>query len=311
MKEPVKLLEDLRRNREDIAAAAGLDTAGFLLGAGESVDEYIQRCSQLLTEAERLIRRTGEGKTVLAPGVKVGKRDRIPAGVVAEAGDITEELYRFRIDWAPGFFVNERMGFLWGGCSWYDPESGALTYIVRSAFRDRAKWGIYERGELIAHELCHAAHTPLAFDQLEEFFAYQTGKKPFRRYMGNCFIRGYDAFVFITPPFLVLAIQLMNIFMRWSVPIWPFWGLGAVVVLWFLVRNQLARNRFFRAARALSVGGVDAVNAVLFRCTNDEITEIGRLKRGGFNDYLDAKCAEALRWRVIRHRFVEANKHEA
>ena len=311
MKEPAKLLDALRRDRDNIAAAAGLDAAGFLLGADESVADYIDRCARLLVEAEKLIRRSGEGKTTLAPGVKVGKRDRIPANIAAEAGDITDSLYSFRIDWAPGFFVNERMGFLWGGCSWYDPESGALTYIIRSAFRNRAKWGIYERGELIAHELCHAAHAPLAFDQLEEFFAYQTSRKHFRRYMGNCFIRGYDAFLFIMPPFLVLAVQLLNIFMSWSIPIWPLWVLGVAVVLWFLGRNQLARNRFFRAVRVLHEGGVAAANAVLFRCTNEEIGEIGGLERGEFDEYLERKCADALRWRVIRHRFVEVKEHEA
>ena len=86
---------------------------------------------------------------------------------------------------------------------------------------------------------------PLRDVPLEEFFAYRTSPSPFRRYLGNCFIRDYDALLFVIPVFILLGSVLLQSFWLPALPVWPFWIVALAYPAYLLFRNA----RSFFAAR--------------------------------------------------------------
>lgn len=279
-----------------------LDAAGFLPGPGESAETFLARV-QAISDAENALREQLEtdGTATVFESIHVSLEEAIPPEIIEEAGDITEELYGFRVRHVPGFFLSRDVGLLWGGCMIGDTVEPLAVFLIRGIFRTRERWLFYNRRELQAHELCHSMRQSLHDVEQEEFFAYRTSPSRLRRYLGNCFIRDYDAILFVIPTLLLLAAQIAQSFLLPRLPVWPFWILALAYPAWLLVRNQRARNRYFRAERNLTRWGIARPRAVLFRCTTPEIIEIGRMKQIG--EFMSL-WERDLRWRVIAARFL-------
>lgn len=298
-----KFVEQL--HPEAVEALAELDAHGFIPGRSESFDQFKSRLGRILAAVEEFEREIGDrGEINVFGGLALRQDDRIAPEIVAEAASLTEQLYRFSIDWAPGFFLSKDIGLLWGGCAIADTEKPLTIFLIRDSFRHRRRWFIYDRRELLAHELCHTARG-LRDYKLEEFFAYQTAPSRLRRYLGNCFIKKYDALLFLLPVLLLLAVQMLQTFAGIMFPVWPFWIIALLYPARLLIRNQLARNRFFRARKRLLNFGFGAAAAILFRSTWDETGTIAGMKtRQEFLDFVDSAADHELRWKIIRHRFI-------
>ena len=171
---------------------------------------------------------------------------------------------------------------------------------------DRKKFFIYGREELTAHELCHVARTPIQDHEYEEHFAYAISHSPLRRYTGNCFKSEKDAILFILPVFLLLLVQIGRVTYWPMIPAWPFWILAFVWPVFLTVCNIFARRRYFRAENALRSLGVEMPQAVLFRCTADEINTFASLADTPeqLKKYFQEKQECDLRWKVITKRFI-------
>lgn len=310
---PEKIVAELAAREDDaLELWAKLDENGLFPGENEDKQAFLDRCRNIFAFYRRLDRELKDnGGAVSAFGLKLREKARIPEEIMREASAKTEKLYGFKINWARGFFVTERMGLLWGGSSWYAPESGELLFIIRPAFERRKKWFIYRRDELLAHELCHVAHTPVADDKLEEFFAYQTSDSRFRRYLGNIFVRGMDAFIFLAPPFILLAVQMLNIFAGTGIAEWPFWALIGLVPAGFLIRNQRSRNLYFRAGKKLATLEIKSPRAVLFRCTVREIAAIAAASgKEELKQWLIERIKTTRRFKIIGYRFLREIANE-
>ncbi|QSH40901.1 hypothetical protein P0136_10810 [Lentisphaerota bacterium ZTH] len=292
---------------DDINALCRLDANGFIAGDGETFREYVLRLLDIRDDLGQFkAELEARDEVEVFEGLKVSKKDQVPAAVINEAADLTWRLYRFKIDWVPGFFLSQDIGPLWGGCAISDSEKSLSLFLIRNSFRKRRKWFIYNRLELLAHELCHAARSAMRQIQLEEFFAYQTAPSKLRRYLGNCFITKYDAVFFLLPVLLLLVAQTIQTIFEWSYPIWPFWLLAAVYPIYLFLRNRSARKQFFKACRKLYAFGLEDAPAILFRCTWTETVEIGRMKSPHtLHEYITEKAEEELRWSVIKARFVD------
>ncbi|MFA7232092.1 MAG: hypothetical protein WC071_12550, partial [Victivallaceae bacterium] len=203
-------------------------------------------------------------------------------------------------------------GLLWGGCAITDTEKPLTIFLVRGNFRTQQRWFIYNRKELLAHELCHAARNILRDYKLEEFYAYQTAPSIIRRYMGNCFIAKYDALLFLIPVMVLLAAQSVQTFAEINLPILPFWIFALAYPGYLLVRNHYARRRFFKACDRLSTFGIKAARAVLFRCNWRETGEISQLKsETELKNYTSLLAKKELRWKIIQYRFILTNNETA
>ncbi|MBQ9753461.1 MAG: hypothetical protein IJV93_01780 [Lentisphaeria bacterium] len=287
------------------AAAAELDRAGFMPLPGESAERFFERFRQseeAFAQFETAL--AEEGGVSVFDEFQVRAADRIPPEIVSEAAERTRALYGFENRRVPGFFLSGKVGALWGGCMIGDPDNGFAVMLLRSAFRKCSKWYVYERSELLAHELCHAMRQSLCDIHLEEFFAYQTGKSFLRRHFGNCFIRERDAVLFILPTFILLGATLFRELGHTYFPLWPFWVLTGIYPLFLLLRNFFSVRRVRKAEQKLLLFGVGQVKAVLFRCTFSELKTIGKMKtKEAFQEFLEEKARSELRWGIIKLRF--------
>ncbi len=283
---------------------AALDASGFMPGVDEEPSDFETRVAAIRDAHREFEEELAEkGEMVVFGEFHVRSDERIPAEIIAEADEVTDALYGFRITHVPGFFLSRGVGLLWGGCMIADTELPFSFFLIRGAFRKRPRWFLYNRRELLAHELCHSMRQPLHDVPLEEFFAYRTSPSPFRRYLGNCFIRDTDALLFVIPVFILLGAVMVQSFVWPALPAWPFWILALAYPAFLFYRNAAARRRVFRAMRKLRAFGVEKPMAVLFRSTTPEIGEFGAART---REELAACLAEkrGLRWEVIKFRFL-------
>ncbi len=89
-----------------------------------------------------------------------------------------------------------------------------------------------------------------------------------------------------------------------QLPLWPFFILVLIYPAFLLIRNQLARNRYFRAEKNLKEISVRQPEAILFRCSMDEIRRIASLKKEKLRQWIQRKIQEELRWNIIALRFL-------
>lgn len=297
------------KNDLAIAAAAELDRSGFLPLPGEDFDGFMNRF-KLSEDAFRDFEKelSEKGCAALFDEFEVTPSDRIPSEIMNEAAEKTQALYKFENRRVPGFFLSRKIGVLWGGCMIGDPDNGFATMLLRQAFRNRSKWYVYERQELLAHELCHAMRQSLNEIRLEEYFAYQTSGSFLRRYLGNCFIREIDAVFFILPTFILLAATVIREFTRLTFPLWPFWILAASYPLFLLIRNFAGFSIVKKAESKLHKFGIKEPSPILFRCTFEELKELGKLRSPEeFAQYRTRKQSTELRWAIINLRFFDQN----
>ncbi len=311
MKVPDKdQIDAIRAKGAPISDLAELDARGLLMAPGESPEAFLDRLEKLSEEMDGLDAEIAkDGGFELLPGLELSPKERMPQEILSEGEATTEKLYGFKIDWVPGFFLSKGVGHLWGGCAISFPGGYPVVFLIRSAFATKRRWFIYDREELIAHELCHVARTPLSDRPLEEHFAYQTAKSRLRRFSGNCFQTPADAFLFLIPTMILLLAQCLKTFANLdALPIWPFWLLALSGPCWLLLRNIRQRKMAAKAAKALSDAGCAKPDALLFRMDYQEAKELAQAKDApAAIERLKAKDA---RLALAFHRFMDAPEKE-
>lgn len=294
-----------RAGSGDLDAAAELDHAGLLVQPEETAEAYALRVAETkqhgLAFYDRFDRK---GSLEIYPGLKVNLKDQISREIVEEATERTREAYGFSVRWVPGFFPEKEFGPFWGGCAVWEEEEPTPVIVIRKNFAKKPKWFIYDRTELISHELCHAARMPLMDLELEEHFAYGISKKWLRRTIGNCFQRDTDAIFFVIPAILLALVQSAITFLQidW-LPIWPFWILALVWPIYLIGRNTVQTGRYKAAKRNLEMAGFTNPRAILFRSLYEETTLFSKTRPDHLRKLLEQKAEAEFRWKVILHSF--------
>ncbi len=291
----------------DLEALAQADACGFICGTSEDAVAFAERLRSFVKNRATLETALETDGKYDCEGIVVTAADRIDARRFAAIAPRTKALYDFEIDWVPGFYIDPSFSLLFGGCAFCQYPDFFTLFIIRRSFKRQARWLIYDRDELLSHELCHVAHIALESRLYEETFAYRTSASGFRRLLGGMFQCQTDSFLFLGSALLLLLAQVIRTFWLPPLPLWPFWLLCIAVFVWLGARHFFAIRRLNRALRTLaSAFGDNAWNA-LFRCTDDEIIQLAKMQAGdGLRDWLNEKCETNLRWRVIYRRFAPA-----
>lgn len=270
------------------------DRHGLFPAPGEDCAAFAGRLTRLAAALDALEHdMLQHGSVEPCAGIKLEKSNAIPSEIYNEALRKTVDLYDVKPDWVPGYFADESFGALWGGCALSDPESNLVLFIIRKVFRKKRKFLVYDRRELMAHELTHAAHQSIDEIKFEEYFAYRTAESALRKFFGGCFVFKYDAMFFLLPILLLPVIQLLNIFSSMVLPVRYFYVLAAVYPLYLAVRCFMTWHLAARARRFLQKNNVKQPDAVLFRMTAEEIRTLARNQMPQGND---------LRWQLIKER---------
>ena len=288
----------------DIETLAQADANGFICGASEDAPAFAERLRAFVKNRATLEAALTKDGKYDCEGIVVTSSDRIDARRFAAIAPRTKALYDFEIDWVPGFYIDPSFSLLFGGCAFCQYPDFFTLFIIRRSFKRQARWLIYDRDELLSHELCHVAHIGLESRLYEETFAYRTSASAFRRLLGGMFLCQTDSFLFLGSALLLFLAQVVRTYWWSPLPLWPFWLACIVVFAWLGARHFFSTRRLNRALQMLSsVFGDNAWNA-LFRCTDGEIIELAKMKSADdLREWLAAKRASVLRWKVIFRRF--------
>jgi len=286
----------------NIDILAAYDANGFLLGADESSEDFAKRLRIFQANRQKLEDALQKDGKYDAEGIIVTPNDRIPNTLFAKIAEHTKRLYRFQIDWVPGFFIDPSFSLLFGGCAFCSYPDFFTMFIIRRTFKTQEKWLIYNRDELLAHELCHVARIALLSEEFEETFAYQTSASSFRKLIGGIFRKQTDSFMFLGVTFILLFAQILRTQWLHSIPIWPFWSLVGLVFAWLLIRHAFHCRRLGIAQRHIAeLFGTDNALPVMFRCTDEELHRFASTPPQPLKTWISEQTS--LRWQIIRKRF--------
>ena len=293
----------------DIRTLVHLDERGLLLGADESTAEYADRLECLCKNTANMDEALSESGQYDVDDVTVADTDRIPRELFEQPGVNTSELFGFRMDWVPGFFINPRFSWLFGGCAYYFFPDFFALFIVRKSFANKERWLIYSRDELLSHELCHVARIGFESEIYEEFLAYQTASSAFRRALGGVFRGASDSLILLACTGLLMLGQVLRSTVFTQLWAWPFWvPLGAHIAL-LGIRLRAVATAYSAASANLSKLTIDRAEPILFRCTDAEIEELARLEDvEALRAWVLRRTSVSPRWRVIAERFIAPHR---
>jgi hypothetical protein len=293
----------------DLDTLVLFDDHGLLIGANETVEDYLERIKTLNRNVSEFCQELGKEESVEFFTTRLQKADEIPDEIFRAVQNQTRELYDFAIDWVPGFYSNYQMGILFAGCAYYSYEDFFAVFVIRKAFRDKAKWLIYGRDELMAHELCHIARIGFDSVDFEEMFAYQTSTSSFRRLVGGLLRTPGETYVLMGSVFALLIAQVVNIATRpaeswWNMPMPAIFAAVIAVLAVIGLRYVHSYRQWRRAGKLLGEMYSDRSGAVLFRCSDDEVRQVARLADAtALGDWIGKRSEDDIRWRLIERKF--------
>ncbi len=296
-----------RAEANDQAALLELDRQGLPAAPEETLTDYIKRIRQLQERIIAMQEAFAANGEYECEGLKMRAEDQVPVDLLRESTASTLENYDFQIDWVPAFFINPSFSWLFGGCAYYFyPETFALM-IIRRSFARKRRWFIYDRDEILAHEMCHVARLAFFSRAYEERFAYAISASGFRRRFGGVFESPADSCLLLGSTFVLLGGQISQTLWFPGLAMWPFWALVGGAAAFLMGRDRQRRRTLKRAQgnlQNLSLSRKQAMS-VLFRCADDEIAVIAAFREADeLCHWLRQKVQLEIRWRVTAARFM-------
>lgn len=229
-------------------------------------DEELLRLNQ-----EGFIPGPGESEEAFLARVQASRGDHVPSEWV---GLHLRQLFDFRPGCLPAFYSNRSLAPWQGAAVWIEGRTVKAVQL-RKALKSGSYLGLYNRDEILAHEAVHAARAAFEESVNEEFFAYMTSQKKWRRVLGPIVRRPWEVW-----PVLLGAVMgaWMPVF-YWVTTLWMGWGFVR------LIRQHACLRK---AAKGL---GKNA-RAILVRLTDQEIEQLAKGEK--------LKAKEELRWRLLR-----------
>lgn len=293
-----------------IEALAELDTQGLLLGDNEDQDTFFNRADELVKSLDEI-----DQKVESPTGFEIEKNmtlyanNRIEKSLIIASQERLKTTYGVELDWVPCFYPERDLGLLWAGCTLGFEELPYPIILLKRAFAKNEKYlKIYTRSELITHELAHAARMGLHSIRFEELLAYKLSTSTLRRAIGNCFQTLTDALLFFVPMLALCAIQFLTVIFKIEIPHF-YWliamGLTCCAPAYLLLRNEYEKHLFSKAILNLKKIKIQAPQAVLFRCTDQEIIQLAKTEN--MEAFLKERESN-LRWKVIIKRWIQRSK---
>ena len=279
---------------------------GLIPGPRETVEDFSKRADYCLELKDHL---SAELKANLRADI-----DESPE-VLDLLNNCLCSLYDVAPSWIPVFFSNYKLMPWHGGCAWIfqitEESPTAAIVQLRQAFRNSTKYlGIYDREELLSHELIHVGRMTFQEPKFEEIFTYQTSKSAFRRWLGPIIQSSIESVTFIL---IIAMILVFDIFLitsnnpeAYRTALWlKLIPIGLIV--FGLVRLAWKYRIYQKCLDNLEkcVGTAKNARAVAYRLTDDEITAFSKMSTKEISDYAAAHEQKELRWRVIYLAYFE------
>jgi hypothetical protein len=244
--------------------------------------------------------------------VEIEDQEDTPSVPTAEALKRVEQLFDMRPDWLAIFYHNRSLAPWEGAATWiiHHEDKGIRTFVqLRRFFKTKARYlGIYNKDELLAHEMVHAAR--MAFDEprYEELIAYQTCFAKWRKWVGSLAASSKEACLLVSALFLSFC-SLFTELAFFNILTGPFWKMIFIIfqamplALFFLgaVRIAFRQMTWKRCLAHLSraIKHPSKALAVAFRLTDAEIQYFAKAFPEDIASYASAQASISLRWKVI------------
>ncbi len=281
---------------------------GIIPGPEETEEEYLKRADYCLSLKERL--QMELGKEIPFTGDEFA-----PSSCLEGALKKTAELYGIAPSWVPVFFADHQLAPWQGGCAWIfqvtESSPKAALIQLRKAFRNSNRYlRLYDREELLAHELAHAGRLSFSEPKFEEFFAYMSSSSPFRRFLGPIIKSSFESLLFVMLLVLVLVLDISAIALQnesvyqivWYSKLVPAAFIAAAAIRLLRRFHQLRKTRLKLEALACRP---DDASAILYRLTDREIAAFGGMETKDILDYIAEQDSCSLRWKVIKAAYLK------
>jgi len=228
--------------------------------------------------------------------------------ILKESFPLTSRLYGMVPEWVVLFFSNEKLLPWHGGAAWiFQLDDSAPTCAIlqlRKAFFQKKKYfGLVERSELVAHELCHVGRMMFEEPVFEEVLAYRTSSSWLSRNLGPLIQSPGESVAFVLILMLILLTDLGILFFGTPDMLWKtFWvkllPLGLIVyALWRLYCKKSLFDLAEKKLLAL-LNSQERASSVVYRLTDKEIKFFAESTPEQIQEYINRQTE--LRWRVIR-----------
>lgn len=225
----------------------------------------------------------------------------------------TKKLFDIVPSWIPLFFSNYKLTPWHGGCAWIFQEeekspTGAFFQLRQSLRHSPTYLGLYDRDELIAHELSHVGRMQFEEPQFEEVLAYRTSNGKLRRYWGPIVQSPWESAFFVLALLLIFMLDLFFLFqgsleihrsLLWLklIPLALLaFGMGRVILRQHQIKKCLKN---LTAAVRLE----EKANAILYRLKDSEIKQFGKMTPPEIWKYMIQHKDESLRWRLLSEAY--------
>lgn len=281
-----------------------LDRMGFLCPPDADAGDHIQRSRNTLRWAQSIQEELDTRGRTRVMGETFTDDNRVSPEVLTECLNRVTERYSVTPEWVPAFYSNEFLPWYVGGASFYGPAEDVLQvcFLLRSEFRERSRWLIYNRAEIASHEACHVARSGFGQGRFEEPLAYAISRKRIRRVLGGMFNGRWEAPGMLMSSLLLAAGSVAGLM---GAPWWvrvgsaiPLLGTGGLLG----IRTTRTHTALKKARRTIGPVFGRRTDAVLFRCTDREIESLARLQPADAGEWVGDR-PDSPRWRVIKARF--------
>lgn len=273
---------------------------GFIPGPEESENAFQERvvfCQNLIENLKQV-----------GAELPFEVQDDSSKKMIEEALPFTQKLYGIQPQWVPLFFSNHQLAPWHGGCAWifqFNDQTPTAAFLqLRAHFRHSLNLlGIYQRRELIAHELAHVGRMLYQEPQFEEIFAYQSSPSRWRRWLGPIVQSSKESLFFILLLGLVLMTDLALLsggpqmaFLAWGVKLLPF-----IVIALALGRLIIRHRTLQRCLQNLEVlYSPENAQHLLYRLRDHEIKQLSRVSPLEIQKFMHEAAQHSFRWHFLK-----------
>jgi hypothetical protein len=276
---------------------------GLIPGPGEEKEDFLKRVDYSLNLKNHL---PEEIKVQLSK--KSFSQDDEALKVINESSEKLKSLYDCSPQWVPLFFSNYKLPFWQGGCAWIfqmteqSPTSALIQ--LREVFNRSPKYlAIYDRNELLTHELSHVGRMMFQEPKFEEVMAYRTSNSSFRRWFGPIIQSSAESALFLLFLFMLVVFDVFLIALNrpeaFTLALW-LKTIPIALIIAALTRLWRRQRTYRLCVQNLeNCVGPDKAEAVAYRLKDQEILLFSKLSPEKIKDFAKAKMKEELRWDVI------------
>lgn len=274
-----------------------LNKQGFIPGPSETKEDFILRINYCLNLKEHL-----KTKKFLEKSFAESMDDSF-----LNLNSKPKKHFDIEPSWIPVFFSNYQLMPWHGGSAWIFQENETLPtaafFQLRRQFKNQTHYlKIYNRVELIAHEISHVGRMMFDEPKFEELIAYRTSDSSFRRFFGSIVQSSRESQGFMLTLFLILCFNYFILLFTDALE-WVFiLNTIPLAMIAFAVIRLLKRQREFSKALE-NVKGVlknqEMAEAFLYRLQDKEIQLFSKMTKDEIYDYAKKQQPKSLRWHLL------------